>query len=84
MQRTAELMKLISGESEEIPQDVRDLLNEIEKEKKEQSVPMMTEDEVSSDIEHPQVPGEEGEALGRPHRADSGATGACNGSETRT
>ena len=63
MQRTAELMKLISGESEEIPQDVRDLLNEIEKEKKEQSVPMMTEDEVSSDIEHPQVPGEEGEAL---------------------
>ena len=63
MQRTAELMKLISGESEEIPQDVRDLLNEIEKEKKEQSVPLMTEDEVSSDIEHPQVPGEEGEAL---------------------
>ena len=63
MQRTAELMKLISGESEEIPQDVRDLLNEIEKEKKEQSVPIMTEDEVSSDIEHPQVPGEEGEAL---------------------
>lgn len=63
MQRTAELMKLISGESEEIPQDVRDLLNEIEKEKKEQSVPMMTEDEIFSDIEHPQVPGEEGEAL---------------------
>lgn len=37
MQKTAELMKLISGESEEIPQDVRDLLNEIEQEKKEQA-----------------------------------------------
>lgn len=33
MQETAELMKLISGESAEIPEDVRKILNEIEEEK---------------------------------------------------
>lgn len=64
MQKTAELMKLISGESEEIPQDVRDLLNEIEQEKKEQASPIMTEDDLPVDTEAAEDPGEEeGEAL---------------------
>ena len=64
MQKTAELMKLISGESEEIPQDVRDLLNEIEQEKKEQASPIVTEDDLPVDTEAAEDPEEEeGEAL---------------------
>ena len=64
MQKTAELMKLISGESEEIPQDVRDLLNEIEQEKKEQASPIVTEDDLPVDTEAVENPEEEeGEAL---------------------
>ncbi len=63
MQKTAELMKLISGESEEIPQDVRDLLNEIEQEKQEKAAAIETEDDLPSEIENLEVPEEEGEAL---------------------
>lgn len=64
MQKTAELMKLISGESEEIPQDVRDLLNEIEQEKKEQASTIVTEDDLPVDTEaEDDFEEEEGEAL---------------------
>ncbi|MEI3188395.1 MAG: hypothetical protein V8S38_01620 [Lachnospiraceae bacterium] len=45
MQETAELMKLISGESAEIPEDVRKILNEIEEEK-QAITPIVTEDDL--------------------------------------
>ena len=61
LQKTTELMKLISGESEEIPQDVRDLLNEIEQEKQQQSASIVTEDDLPADIEIAEE--EEGEQL---------------------
>ena len=50
MQETAELMKLISGESAEIPEDVRKILNEIEEEK-QAIAPVVTEDDLPQDID---------------------------------
>lgn len=57
MQETAELMKLISGESAEIPEDVRKILNEIEEEK-QTIAPVVTEDDLPQDIEEEEDAGE--------------------------
>lgn len=57
MQETAELLKLISGESEEIPEDVRKILNEIEEEK-QAITPIVTEDDLPQNIEEDDEAGE--------------------------
>ena len=57
MQETAELMKLISGESAEIPEDVRKILNEIEEEK-QAITPIVTEDDLPRNIEEDDEAGE--------------------------
>ena len=57
MQETAELMKLISGESAEIPEDVRKILNEIEEEK-QAITPIVTEDDLPQNIEEDDEAGE--------------------------
>ena len=57
MQETAELMKLISGESADIPEDVRKILNEIEEEK-QAITPIVTEDDLPQNIEEDDEAGE--------------------------
>lgn len=51
-QETAELMKLISGNSEAIPEDVQQILEEIDEEKKPQE-PIVTEDDLPQDLDIP-------------------------------
>ena len=50
-QETAELMKLISGISEEIPEDVRQILDEIDKENQAAEEPVVTEDDLPPDVD---------------------------------
>lgn len=57
-QRTVDLVKLIAGGTEELPSDVRELLDEIEQEKKEQqesakdaAAETITEDDLPQDVE---------------------------------
>ena len=57
MQETAELLKLISGESADIPEDVRKILNEIEEEK-QAITPIVTEDDLPQNIEEDDEAGE--------------------------
>lgn len=52
-QETAELMKLISGNSEAIPEDVQQILEEIDEEKQPQEEPVMTEDDLPQDLDIP-------------------------------
>ena len=57
MQETAELLKLISGESADIPEDVRKILNEIEEEK-QAITPIVTEDDLPQNVEEDDEAGE--------------------------
>ena len=57
MQETAELLKLISGESADIPEDVRKILNEIEEEK-QAITPIVTVDDLPQNIEEDDEAGE--------------------------
>ena len=57
MQETAELLKLISGASADIPEDVRKILNEIEEEK-QAITPIVTEDDLPQNIEEDDEAGE--------------------------
>ena len=50
-QETAELMKLIAGESSEIPEEVRRILNEVDKAEKEEEEPVVTEDDLPPDLD---------------------------------
>ena len=60
-QETAELMKLISGSSDAIPEDVQKILVEIDEEKKLKKEPVITEDDLPPDLDEPEEP--EGEEL---------------------
>ncbi len=62
-QETAELMKIISGATAEVPEDVRQILNEIEQEQQELSSSVVTEDDLPQDIEAEEENAEEGELL---------------------
>lgn len=59
-QETAELMKLISGVSEEIPDDVQQILEEMDKDKQSLTVPLITEDDLPRDLDEPEEPEDEG------------------------
>ncbi len=50
-QETAELMKLIAGESSEIPEEVRRILSEVDKAEKEEEEPVVTEDDLPPDLD---------------------------------
>ncbi|MCD8197864.1 MAG: hypothetical protein LUE24_11990 [Lachnospiraceae bacterium] len=50
-QETAELMKIISGTTAEIPEDVRQILNEIEQEQQETAATAVTEDDLPQDVD---------------------------------
>ena len=50
-QETAELMKLIAGESSEIPEEVRRILNEVDKAEKEEEELVVTEDDLPPDLD---------------------------------
>ncbi len=54
-QETAELMKLIAGPSEDIPEDVQQILEELNKEKKEET-PVVTEDDLPPDLDAEEEP----------------------------
>ncbi len=58
-QETAELMKLISGISEEIPEDVRQILDEIDKENQAAEEPVVTEDDLPPDVDEEEETEEE-------------------------
>lgn len=55
-QETAELMKLISGNSDAIPEDVQKILVEIDEEKKLKEEPVITEDDLPPDLDEPEEP----------------------------
>ncbi len=61
-QETTELMKLISGNSGTIPEEVQQILKEIDEEKK-QAEPIVTEDDLPTDLEVPEIPEEDTEEI---------------------
>ena len=58
-QETAELIKLIEGTSEEIPGDVRQILEEIDGQKKETDESIITEDDLPPDLDTTEEESEE-------------------------
>ncbi len=62
-QETAELMKIISGATAEVPEDVRQILNEIEQEQQETATTVVTEDDLPQDVDAEEEEAGDGELL---------------------
>ncbi|MCC8140004.1 MAG: hypothetical protein LIO67_06875 [Lachnospiraceae bacterium] len=63
-QETAELMKIISGATAEVPEDVRQILDEIAQEQQEAASSVVTEDDLPQDVDNAEEEDEEaGELL---------------------
>ncbi len=63
-QETAELMKIISGATAEVPEDVRQILDEIAQEQQEAASSIVTEDDLPQDVDNAEEEDEEaGELL---------------------